>query len=314
VNRATVSGGELAYHDVGSGPAVVLLHGFPVSSYLWRGLVPALAGAHRVIAPDLLGLGASDKTAGAALDIRAQTRYVRELLVQLDVDGFAVIGHSTGGGVAQLLAADRGVETLVLIDTVAFGAWPAQATTELQVAPPERETFETIELAIRSAFEIGMYDAAMARSDFEVYLEPWRDPAAVPAFFRWARSIDGVGLRDLAPQMATWRMPTLVLWGERDPFHPVSLAEELQEAIPTSALGLVPDCGHFLPEEAPTTIYPIIAEYLRANYRKEPHGHVAGPVLIPLEVPQADFLGLVDDADEDDDAIVADDQEVGPNA
>jgi 2-hydroxymuconate-semialdehyde hydrolase len=314
VNRATVSGGTLAYHDVGSGPAVLLLHGFPLSSYLWRGLIPALAGSHRVIAPDLLGLGESDKpSAGVPLDIHAQTGYLRELLAQLDIDRFAAIGHSTGGGVAQLLAADPGVDTLVLLDTIAFDRWPSQATMELQVAPPERETFATIQLVVESAFTIGMHDAAIARADVDRYLEPWRDPDSVPAFFRWARAIDGVGLRELEPTMATWTMPTLVLWGEQDPFHAASIAEQLQDAIPAAALGLVPECGHFLPEEAPETIYPIIGEYLRANYRREPHGHATGRVLVPLEVPR-DFLGIEDDDEEDVEPIVADDQEVGPNA
>jgi pimeloyl-ACP methyl ester carboxylesterase len=314
VNRTTVSGGELAYHDVGSGSAVLLLHGFPLSSHLWRALIPALAGAHRVIAPDLLGLGESEKPPNAALDIRAQAGYMRELLAQLEIDRLAVVGHSTGGGIAQLLAGDPGVETLILIDTIAFDAWPSQATTELQVAPPDRETFETIELVMRTAFTIGMYDAALSLADFETYLAPWRGDDVVPAFFRWARAIDGVGLRELTPVMAAWEMPTLLLWGEEDPFHPVAIAEELQEAIASSALGLVPECGHFLPEEAPETIFPIIAEYLRANYRKEPHGHMAGgPVLIPLEMPR-DFLGLDDEDEDDADPTVAADQEVGPNA
>jgi len=77
-----------------------------------------------------------------------------------------------------------------------------------------------------------------------------------------------------------------------------------------SALGLVPGCGHFLPEEAPETIYPIVSEYLRANYLRIPHGHQPpGPVLVPLG-------GAPYQIDEDDDPepVVADDQEVGPNA
>jgi pimeloyl-ACP methyl ester carboxylesterase len=312
VNRATVSGGELAYHDLGSGPPVLLVHGFPLSSYVWRALVPALAGMHRVIAPDLLGLGDSEKPAGARLDIGAQAGYLRELLAQLDVERVAVVGHSTGGGIAQLLAAGAGVDTLVLIDSIAFDRWPAPAVSEIQAVAPRDEAFETVELVIRSAFTIGMGDSALAREDFERYLDPWRDPSAVPAFFRWARALDGVGLRELAPAMGSWAIPTLLLWGEQDPFHPIAIAEELQDAIPSSALGIVPGCGHLLPEEAPETIYPIIAEYLRANYRKEPHGHGAGgPVLIPLEVPR-DLTLVVDD--EDVEPFVADDQEVGPNA
>jgi haloalkane dehalogenase len=311
MNSIDVGPGAIAYHDVGDGPAVVLLHGFPLSSYLWRQLVPALAGAHRVIAPDLLGLGDSDKSADAPLDIRAQARYVRSLLAQLGVDRFAVIGHSTGGGVAQLLAAEDVVDTLVLIDTIAFDHWPARAATEVQVATPDQETFDTVELVLRNAFTVGTGDVEFALADLERYLDPWRDPSVIPAFFRWARALDGLGLRELRAAMGSWTMPTLVLWGERDPFHDVAIAEELQAAIPTASLGVVPGCGHFLPEEAPETIFPIIAEYLRANYRKEPHGHGDGRVLVPLEVPRRSSW-----ANEDDhgDPVVADDQEVGPNA
>ena len=314
MNGFTSSGGEFAYLDEGAGPAVLLLHGFPLSSHLWRGLIPTLASRHRVIAPDLLGLGASAKPRGVALDIRAQATYVGELLDHLGIDRVAPIGHSTGGGVAQLLAASRlGVEALVLIDSIAFDLWPAEATTELQVAPPERETFETIDLVIRTAFRLGMHEGEVAEDDIQAYLAPWPEPEAVPGFFRWARSIDGRGLRELEPQMRSWDLPTLILWGEEDPFHPASIGERLNDAIASSALGLVPDTGHFLPEEAPETIYPIISEYLRANYLRIPHGHAAeGPVLVPLGVPET--LRFDDDDGIDEEPVVRDDQEVGPNA
>jgi pimeloyl-ACP methyl ester carboxylesterase len=198
----------------------------------------------------------------------------------------------------------------VLIDTIAFDHWPAQAATEVQVATPDQETFETVELVLRSAFTVGTGDVEFALADLERYLDPWRDPSVIPAFFRWARALDGLGLRALRSAMGAWTMPTLVLWGERDPFHDVAIAEELQVAIPTASLGVVPGCGHFLPEEAPETIFPIIAEYLRANYRKEPHGHADGRVLVPLEIPRGSWAN----DDDDGDPVVADDQEVGPNA
>ena len=279
MNRFGSSGGELAYLDEGDGPAVLLLHGFPLTSHLWRGLIPILASRHRVLAPDLLGLGASDKPRGVALDIRAQTTYMGELLDHLGIDRVAPIGHSTGGGIAQLLAASRpGVDALVLIDSIAFDLWPTEATREVQIAPAELETFESVDLVVRSALRLGMREGEVSEDDIQAYLEPWRDPAAVPALFRWARSLDGLGLRELETQMRTWDLPTLILWGEEDPFHPSAVGERLNDAIASSALGLVPDTGHFLPEEVPETIYPIISEYLRANYLRIPHGHAAdGP-------------------------------------
>ena len=311
MNRADTSGGALAYHDEGSGPAVVLLHGFPLSSYLWRGLIPALASRHRVIAPDLLGLGASDKPSGAPLDIRAQAGYVDELLALLDIDRVALVGHSTGGGIAQLLVEQRDdVEALVLIDSIAFDRWPTTAIGEIQVVPAADETHEAAGLVVRSALRIGTVEDQLTDDDVRAYLEPWNPPAPVDPLFRFARALDGVGLTQLEPAMANWDLPTLLLWGEDDPFHPADIAERLNAAIPSSALGLVPGCGHFLPDEAPETIFPIIAEYLRANYLRIPHGHQPpGPVLVPLGGAPYE----IDDED-DPEPVVADDQEVGPNA
>ena len=311
MNRVETSGGALAYHDEGSGPAVVLLHGFPLTSYLWRGLIPALAGRHRVIAPDLLGLGASDKPAAAPLDIRAQAGYVGELLSYLAVDRVALIGHSTGGGIAQLLVDARDdVEALVLIDSIAFDLWPNKAIGEVQVVPADRETHESAELVVRSALRLGTVEDQLSDGDVAAYLAPWAAPAPVASLFRFARALDGIGLKRLEGAMANWDLPTLILWGEDDPFHPVGVAERLNAAIPSSALGLVPGCGHFLPDEAPETIFPIIAEYLRANYLRIPHGHQPpGAVLVPLGA----MPHQIDD-EEDPEPVVADDQEVGPNA
>lgn len=311
MNRADTSGGALAYHDEGTGPAVVLLHGFPLTSYIWRALIPALASRHRVIAPDLLGLGASDKPSGAPLDIRAQAGYVRELLAQLGIDRVAIVGHSTGGGVAQLLVEASGdVEALVLIDTIAFDRWPTEAVGEIQVVPADGETHGSAELVVRSALRLGTVEDQLTDDDVRSYLAPWAPPAPVGGLFRFARALDGIGLKQLERAMAGWDLPTLILWGEEDPFHPVDVAERLNAAIPSSALGLVPECGHFLPDEAPETIFPIIAEYLRANYLRIAHAaHATGPVLVPLGAMPHDVA-----EEEDPDPVVADDQEVGPNA
>lgn len=311
MNRFAASGGELAYHDEGAGPAVVLLHGFPLSSYLWRDLTPALAVRHRVIVPDLLGSGASDHPAGVPLDIRAQAAYVSELVDHLGLDRIGLVGHSTGGGVAQLLVERRDdVEALVLIDSIAFEAWPADAIAEVQATPADHQTVETAASAIRSTLERGMREHAPSDPLVHAYVEPWT--ADAQGLFRWARALDGLGLRELEPRMAEWELPTLILWGEEDPFQPVAIAERLNEAIMSSALGLVPGCGHVLPEEAPETIFPIIAEYLRANYLRVPHSHApSGPVFVPLAGPEA--FALEDDDDELE-PVVRDDQEVGPNA
>ena len=89
------------------------------------------------------------------------------------------------------------------------------------------------------------------------------------------------GLRDA---LGAVEIPVLIFAGEDDPETPTAVAEALNDAIPTSTLGLLPGAGHHLVEEAPATIFPMIYEYLRARYLKAPHGHGAeGIVTIQLE-------------------------------
>lgn len=303
MKRVTTSGGEMAFSDDGVGPAVLLLHGFPWTSHVWRALIPALTARHRVIAPDLLGLGASAKPADVPLGLDAQAVYAGELLEALEIARVAVIGHGIGGGIAQLLAVDRPeVEALVLIDTAVAGtagiAWGTEGDPASGADPAA---------AIRARVRTDMLDRDLPEADLQAYLAPWADPAAVPALARWADAVDTVVL---ARAEAAMQLPVMILWGEDDALIPAAAGERLNEAIRSSAFGLVPGCGHLLPEDAPETIFPIIAEYLRANYLRLPHGHdIAGPVLVPLGGLGASEM----DDDEDDEPIVRADQEVGPN-
>lgn len=109
--------------------------------------------------------------------------------------------------------------------------------------------------------------------------------------------------------LAAFDFPVLLLWGEDDDVVPVAIAEELNDAIPTSTLGVVPGVGHDLPAEAAATVAPIVFEYLRARYLKAPHGHDHGHdgiVRIQLErrPPWVDL-----EEDERDDWFVNDDEE-----
>ena len=117
------------------------------------------------------------------------------------------------------------------------------------------------------------------------YLRPWSGPDGVEAFFRFARALDGRGLVDRESDLAALEIPVLIFWGEDDLYYPPAVGERLNEAIPTSTLGLLPGCGHFLVEDAIETIGPMIYEYLRARYLIEPHGHgeASGVVTIQLE-------------------------------
>ena len=282
-HRARLSAGDISYVDEGDGPAVVLLHGFPTHADLWRNLAPLLAPRFRVVAPDLLGYGDSGKPGDADLSIAAQAGYVRELLERLGIQEFAAVGHGAGGGIAQLLALEGLVRTLVLLDTVAFEEWsPAGVLTGLTEDGAAADP-SLAERAVREAFARGMgHPERLLPDDLELFAHPWRqDPAAL---LRAARALDGKDLGDAAARIGEQAIPVLVLWGEEDPWLPPSLAERLQDEIGDAAVALLPGCSHFVLEDAPETVAPIVFEFLRLRYLGESHGHAPAPTPVELGV------------------------------
>jgi pimeloyl-ACP methyl ester carboxylesterase len=313
-HTAVTSAGTIAFHDEGEGPAVLLLHGFPASSWQWREFLPLLAARFRVIAPDLPGAGASVPAPGVALDLVTQAAAMAELLAHLGVERTAVVAHGVGAGVAQLLALDHGgVDALVLLNAAALDAWPspgvALARERLSEGPADPGLAGAL---VRDAFEVGARQRGRLTDDVLDTFAGAYDAGDGPE--RLARVLDGLDGRGLAGResdLAAIEAPVLILWGEDDPVYPSKVGERLNEAMPSSTLGLLPGCGHFLVEEAPDTIGPMIAEYLRARYANAPHGHSDpkdGIVMLQLErrPPWVDL-----EEDEHDDWFDHDDGEEG---
>jgi pimeloyl-ACP methyl ester carboxylesterase len=282
--RLRVSGGDLAYVDEGDGPSAVLLHGFPTSSHLWRDLVPILAPRFRVIAPDLLGYGGSDKPQDpAALSVIRQASHVRELLEALRLDDPALVGHDIGGGIAQLMALDGGVRTMVLVDSIAFDSWPIEAVRMLQDADPEGVDESFARAMVGAALDTGMArPERLPDDDREEFVRPWvADPRAL---IRAALGIDGRGLVGAEERLGALDARVLVLWGEDDPFQPAELAERLGDALPGATVALLPGCSHYVTEDAPEAVLPLVADYLRRVHLGESHGHDAGPTPVELGI------------------------------
>jgi 2-hydroxymuconate-semialdehyde hydrolase len=287
--RARVSGGEIAYADLGEGPPVLLLHGFPTNANLWRREAWLIAQRMRAIVPDLLGYGESEKPSGADLSEQAQATYLKELLAQLGIDEVAIVGHDIGGGVAQLLAMDSEVHAraLILLDSVCFDAWPIEGVKMLQQATPDQETEDFMEEIIRLTFDLGVqHKERLEPGAVDTYIDPWRKEPA--AFFRAARGITGQGLAGRDGELAELDLPAMMVWGEDDPFVGSELAERLGDLITGSTVALLPGCSHFVTEDAPQTVGPLIFQYLRSRYVGESHHHGnddGRPVEVFLERP-----------------------------
>ncbi|MFM8998915.1 MAG: alpha/beta fold hydrolase [Actinomycetota bacterium] len=257
----------LAWREAGpsDAPPVLLLHGFPTSSLLWRGFLPALAPPMRAIAPDLFGGGAS--AAPEDPSTAGQAAAVGRLLDRLGVDRCAIVAHGHGCAIAHAIAATRDVGALVLLDA-----------PDDPIAWPDAIAGADVGLGIVEALRSGLgYPARVPVEIVEAYAAPY---VADPERFRRATRALAVptGVRTaVSPEV-----PTLLLWGEDDAYVPVADAEAIAEAHPGATLAVLPGCGHFLPEDASEAIVPIVLDYLRGRYLGIVHRHDPGPVEVFL--------------------------------
>lgn len=262
----SISAGSLAYVEEGEGPAVLLIHGIPTSSYLWRRVIPLLARDFHVYAVDLLGYGDSDKPERADLSVAGQAGHLRAFMEAVGWQRGAVVGHDIGGGVAQLLAVqDPGaVSGLVLCDTIAYDSWPVPDIERLK-EPAWDEIIETLDLSrgFRKALEQGMvHREAIDDRLVSEYVRPFKDLEGRRAYLRCARALRTEDLAEVMDEVEHLEVPTLIVWGEADVFQKLEFGRRLQARMPKADLVVIPRAGHFVPEDRPEEVARVIREHL----------------------------------------------------
>ncbi|GAA0446672.1 alpha/beta fold hydrolase [Streptomyces olivaceiscleroticus] len=251
-----VHGYRRAYRYAGRGPAVVLVHGIGDSSATWAGIIPALARSHTVIAPDLLGHGASDKPR-ADYSVAAYANGIRDLLGVLGIDRASLVGHSLGGGVAMQFAYQfpERTERLVLVSAGGVGrevtpvlrvaSMPVAAALLSVLGLPGMRCQTRLVLTLLGALgtDLGRDAPVLMR-----LVDALPDAASRNAFVRTLRAVvdwRGQAITMLDRCYLTQGMPTLLLWGARDGVIPVRHAHRAHAAMPGSRLEIFEGAGHF---------------------------------------------------------------------
>ena len=266
-SRAAIREGKIAYVRKGEGAPVVLIHGIPTSSYLWRDVIPPLSREFAVCALDLLGYGDSDKPPKADLAVCAQARYVAEFMMHVGLTHATVAGHDIGGGVAQLLALGRPelVKRLVLIDTVAYDSWPGPEIDRLK-DPAWDKIIERIDLrkGFREALLRGMvHKDRVTDSLVEEYVRPFDDVEGRRTYLRCARALNNRDLLIRAAEIEQLSLPVLILWGEADDYQDPAVGQRLADRLGAARLVVLKDAGHFLPEDQPEEIARLMRAFIR---------------------------------------------------
>ena len=263
MKKVRVSGVEMAVEDRGSGPPVVLVHGFPLDSGMWRHQVEALAGKHRVIAPDLRGFGETPPTAGAmTMDQFADD--VAGLLDALQITQPVVFcGLSMGGYIAWAFMRKYGerVAALILCDTRAVADAPAAARA--RVAMAESVTTDGLQ-AVCDAMLPKMLAPETPQRQPEVAELVRRmilraSPAGVAAAQRGMASRPDSS--DLLRQIF---VPTLVVVGQEDAISTPDEMRSMAAAIPNASFFEAPLAGHLSPLENPRAVNEAMANFLSA--------------------------------------------------
>jgi len=258
--------GDIAYVRKGQGPPVLLLHGIPSSSYLWRDVIDPLSTTFDVLAPDLLGYGDSDKRLDADLSIAAQARYMVAFLETLGVHQAAVIGHDIGGGVAQLMAVDepQRVARLILIDSAVDNNWPVPVIARLK-EPAWDQIMVNIDMrkGLREGLETGVVTAGRVTDEVvDEWTRPFQDLGGRRAYLRAARALNNRDLISRSKHIEEIETPTLILWGANDAFLEPRWAEALQRKFRNSTVEIIDPGGHFLPLDRPDAVVEAVTRFL----------------------------------------------------
>ncbi|TMF88151.1 MAG: alpha/beta fold hydrolase [Chloroflexi bacterium] len=258
--------GDVAYLRKGQGPALLLLHGIPSSSYLWRDVIDPLAATFDVLAPDLLGYGDSDKRLDADLAIAAQARYMVAFMESIGVHQAAVVGHDIGGGIAQLMAADepQRVARLILIDSVVDNNWPVADIARLK-EPAWDQIMVNIDLrkGLRKGLEAGIVTEGRVTDELvDEWTRPFQDLGGRRAYLRAARALNNRDLVSRSKHIEEIETPTLIVWGANDKFLEPQWAEALKHKLRDTAVEIIDPGGHFLPLDRPDAVTEAITRFL----------------------------------------------------
>lgn len=261
----TINGFPMHYVTAGSGPALVLVHGWPQSWYEWRHLIPALAEKFTVIAPDLRGLGDSGKPL-TGYDKRSLAVDVHTLVRGLGFDKIGLAGHDWGGAVCYHLAYDFPgfVERLLIFDMVP-GLFRKGQPLELERATrlwhvfwhgaqpdlAEQMVRKDPESYIRFFLTSPWYNyspAVFSEEDIREYVRVFSLPGTIRAGFQYYANALRLDAENLANCTEKLPMPVRVWGGQAGMGNLVPVWQAVADSVTG---GMVPECGHFIPEEKP---------------------------------------------------------------
>jgi pimeloyl-ACP methyl ester carboxylesterase len=266
---AEVQGARVHYQEAGdpAAPPMILIHGFATSNLVWSKVLLDLAASRfRVIAPDLLGYGYSDKPRELEYTIARQAEMIVEFMKQIGIERAILVGSSYGAAVAVTIALDRPelVEKLVLVGAVNNNKPTRYLLMRLFGSPIIGDILSPLLVGSRGLLRLRMkrvYDRhswVLDERRVDARHLPLRTRGAHRAIIRTVRRWDAERVSREAHLLT---QPTLILWGDNDKEVPLADGKRLFDAIRGSRLIVFNNCGHLPHEEYPQSFTKLVAEF-----------------------------------------------------
>lgn len=273
-----LDGLRLHYLDEGSGPTVVAVHGNPTWSFYYRELVKGLRNGHRVVVPDHMGCGYSDKPGVGAYDYTLERR-IRDfstLMDRLELEDISLVVHDWGGmiGLGWAVRNPERIRRLVILNTAAFHLPPGK-TLPWQLWMVRNTPLGSVLVRGFNAFSRGATRVACTRKTMskevrDAYCAPydsWNDRVATLRF------VQDIPLRpgdpgyelvsDTHARLGVFAdRPVLVCWGEKDFVFDHHFLAEFERIFPEAEVHRFADCGHYILEDASEEIVPLVRRFI----------------------------------------------------
>lgn len=265
IHDVSARGVRLRVAEQGSGPSVLLLHGFLMSRQAWDGVVPRLSGRFRVVVPDLPGFGESEKPAPGRFDygVEAFSECVADLIAAVKLGRTHVVGHGHSGAIALALATKHPefVARLSLVDPLVY---PPQRKAGL-LSMPVLGAFFFKQLYGRALFRNYFRDnifspgADIPLSQVDAFYEAFNSPSARESAFATMNAFQDT--RATTARLSRIQVPSFIVWGRHDALNPSQYGQRLARELNSSRLEVM-ETGHAPHMEQPERFTEVLTDFL----------------------------------------------------
>ena len=252
----------------GQGDPIILIHGFPTSSHLWSNLVSLLPAGHRIVVPDLLGVGRSDIGEREELSISAHAARTLGLMDALGISRCCLVGHHMGACISTWVAnqAPQRVSHVALLHPLAGDVTLTGTLAVLRAFMPltRLAPMSWVRAPLRAELTRWFSDPGRGRASVDQYLSAWQKPQRWKQFLRQMAALSAAEVSQCTTMLQTLVIPVTIVASDHDPAVPHVVLDRLRAVVPNAPLDIIRDARHFSPEESPERVAGIIERLLRS--------------------------------------------------